>query len=145
MTLRTQLNALFTDVSRQDELYALWAKQQRIRPSTLSLLYALDQSFGCTQSQIASQCLLPKQTVHTVVLELEQAGYLVKEAIPGQKEKRLRLTPSGQQYAKEQLSELYQAEERAAAAIGAEAFQQLTELNHRFTAAFEQEVFHGKK
>lgn len=145
MTLRTQLQSFFTDLSRQNELYALWAKRKDIRPSTLMVLYALNQStVSYTQGQIANQWLLPKQTVHTVVQELEQAGHLAKDSKPGQKEKALRLTPSGQQYAAELLTELYQAEERAAAAVGTENFQQLIEMNHQFTEAFAQEVFHGE-
>ena len=144
MTLRTQLQSFFTDLSRQNELYALWAKRKGIRPSTMTVLYALDQAAAiCTQGQIANQWLLPKQTVHTVVQELEQAGYLVKESKPGQKEKALHLTPSGQQYAEELLAELYQAEEHTADAIGTESFQQLIKMNHRFTELFEQEVLHG--
>ena len=43
-------------------------------------------------------CLLPKQTIHTVVQELEQAGYLEKVSVSGRKEKPLRLTESGKRY-----------------------------------------------
>ena len=44
-------------------------------------LYALDQDEGCTQKEIAKTWLIPKQTVNTVVKELERQGFL-KSLVP---------------------------------------------------------------
>ena len=87
-------------------------------------------------------CLLPKQTIHTVVQELEQAGYLEKVSVSGRKEKPLRLTESGKRYTADKLGGLYRAEERAAAAMGTEQFA-MVEMTRKFTDSFEKEIRNG--
>ena len=120
MDFRRQMNDFFAQIYRQNELYDIWAKQNRMKPSTVAVLYLLDQFETCTQGWISKIYLLPKQTIHTVVQELEQAGYLEKVSVSGRKEKPLRLTESGKRYTADKLGGLYRAEERAAAAMGAE-------------------------
>lgn len=88
-------------------------------------------------------CLLPKQTIHTVVQELEQAGYLEKVSVSGRKEKPLRLTEAGERYTADKLGGLYRAEERAAAAMGAEQFAAMVEMTRKFTDSFEKEIRNG--
>ena len=92
MDFRRQMNDFFAQIYRQNELYDIWAKQNRMKPSTVAVLYLLDQFETCTQGWISKIYLLPKQTIHTVVQELEQAGYLEKVSVSGRKEKPLRLT-----------------------------------------------------
>ena len=92
MDFRRQMNDLCACIFRQDELYDIWAKHSGMKPSTVTVLYMLDQFSEMTQGGIAQMCLLPKQTIHTVVQELEQAGYLEKVSVSGRKEKPLRLT-----------------------------------------------------
>ncbi|MEI3306811.1 MAG: helix-turn-helix domain-containing protein [Dysosmobacter sp.] len=61
---------------------------------TALTLYALDQDGGCTQKQIAENWMIPKQTVNTVVKDLERRGYVSLRAGRDQKEK-LVLYPGG--------------------------------------------------
>ena len=72
MDFRRQMNDLCAYIFRQDELYDIWAKHSGMKPSTVTVLYMLDQFLEMTQGGIAQMCLLPKQTIHTVVQELEQ-------------------------------------------------------------------------
>ena len=75
--------------------------------------------------------------------ELEQAGYLEKVSVSGRKEKPLRLTESGKRYTADKLCGLYRAEERAAAAMGAEQFAAMVEMTRKFTDSFEKEIRNG--
>lgn len=143
MDFRRQMNDFFAQTYRQAELYDIWAKQNGLKPSIVAVLYMLDQFETCTQGWISTTCLLPKQTIHTVVQELEQAGYLEKVSVSGRKEKPLRLTESGRQYAADKLGGLYRAEERAAADIGAEQFAMMVEMTRKFTDSFEKEIRNG--
>lgn len=137
MDFRRQMNDFFAQIYRQNELYDIWAKQNRMKPSTVAVLYLLDQFETCTIY------LLPKQTIHTVVQELEQAGYLEKVSVSGRKEKPLRLTESGKRYTADKLGGLYRAEERAAAAMGAEQFAAMVEMTRKFTDSFAKEIRNG--
>ena len=69
MDFRRQMNDLCACIFRQDELYDIWAKHSGMKPSTVTVLYMLDQFSEMTQGGIAQMCLLPKQTIHTVVQE----------------------------------------------------------------------------
>ena len=145
MDFRRQMNDFFAQIYRQNELYDIWAKQNRMKPSTVAVLYLLDQFETCTQGWISKIYLLPKQTIHTVVQELEQAGYLEKVSVSGRKEKPLRLTESGKRYKYEAAQEAKRrrAEERAAAAMGAEQFAAMVEMTRKFTDSFEKEIRNG--
>lgn len=61
----------------------------------------------------------------------------------GSKEKPLRLTESGKRYTADKLGGLYRAEERAAAAMGAEQFAMMVEMTRKFTDSFEKEIRNG--
>ena len=76
MTIRQQMKLLCTCLCRQDELYAAVSKRHGLSYHTAMTLYALDQDEGCTQKEIAKTWLIPKQTVNTVVKELERQGYI---------------------------------------------------------------------
>lgn len=73
----------------------------------------------------------------------KQAGYLEKVSVSGRKEKPLRLTESGKRYTADKLGGLYRAEERAAAAMGAEQFAMMVEMTRKFTDSFEKEIRNG--
>ena len=132
-------------IFRQDELYDIWAKHSRHETQYSNGAVYVRSVFGDlhTRLEYAQMCLLPKQTIHTVVQELEQAGYLEKVSVSGRKEKPLRLTESGKRYTADKLCGLYRAEERAAAAMGAEQFAAMVEMTRKFTDSFEKEIRNG--
>lgn len=66
-----------------------------------------------------------------------------KVSVSGRKEKPLRLTESGKRYTADKLGGLYRAEERAAAAMGAEQFAMMVEMTRKFTDSFEKEIRNG--
>ena len=120
MTIRQQMKLLCTCLCRQDELYAAVSKRHGLSYHTAMTLYALDQDEGCTQKEIAKTWLIPKQTVNTVVKELERQGYVFFQT--GKKEKQVRFTE---------------------AAMGEARFREMVEANRAFTEAFAREVQHG--
>ena len=145
MTIRDQMKLFCTCLCRQDELYAAAARRRGLSFHTLITLYALDQDEGSTQSQLARAWLIPKQTLNTVVKELERQGYVSLCAGKDQKEKRVFLTPEGRDFAADSLRELYAMEDRAVAAVGPERFREMVEANRAFTEAFAQEVRNGSR
>ena len=141
MTIRQQMKLLCTCLCRQDELYAAVSKRHGLSYHTAMTLYALDQDEGCTQKEIAKTWLIPKQTVNTVVKELERQGYVFFQT--GKKEQQVRFTEAGRAFAGPCLQELYEIEDRAVAAMGEARFREMVEANRAFTEAFAREVQHG--
>ena len=141
MNIRQQMEIINTCNCRITELYGEWAKQHGMSYHAMITLYALNQDRKCTQKQIAAEWLIPKQTVNTVVKELERQGYVFFQT--GKKEKQVRFTEAGRAFAGPCLQELYEIEDRAVAAMGEARFREMVEANRAFTEAFAREVQHG--
>lgn len=117
MTIREQMKLFCTCLCRQDELYAAAAKRRGLSFHTLITLYALDQDEGSTQSQLAKTWMIPKQTLNTVIKELERQGYVSLRTGKDQKEKLVFFTPEGRDFAADSLRELYAMEDGAVGAM----------------------------
>ncbi|SFP76645.1 DNA-binding transcriptional regulator, MarR family [Oscillibacter sp. PC13] len=143
MHIRQQMEIINTCNCRITELYGEWAKQHGMSYHAMITLYALNQDRKCTQKQIAEEWLIPKQTVNTVVKDLERRGYLCFEPGRDQKEKLVCFTPQGKLYAAEVLEELYQMEDRVMERMGAALCQALVDSNAAFAQALADEVSHG--
>ena len=143
MTIREQMKLFCTCLCRQDELYAAVARRSGLSFHTLITLYALDQDEGSTQSQLAQAWMIPKQTLNTVVKELERQGHVRLCTGKDQKEKQVFFTDAGRKFAAASLREVYELEDRAVAAMDRERFRELVEANEAFTEAFAREVSRG--
>ena len=111
---RDLIRRVMIAVNRIDGAYYRFSKDLGLKSNTLDLLYALDDGRFHSQKQICEEWLIPKTTLNTIIKECEAFGYVVLQAVPGQKrERRICLTPSGRALAREKLAELYAAESEA--------------------------------
>ena len=110
---RQLVRQLMVSINRVDGIWYRLARHSGVKVNTLSLLFALDDGQPRTQKQICEEWIIPKTTINTVVKECAAAGYV--ELTQVGREKLLRLTPAGQQYAQEVLRPFYQAENAAMA------------------------------
>ncbi|HIY54009.1 MAG TPA: MarR family transcriptional regulator [Candidatus Agathobaculum merdavium] len=140
MELRAKMEQLNTCICKMTELYRTWAKRHGMSYNTMMALYALGQSRKCTQKQIADEWLIPKQTVNTVIKELERLGYISFEPLPGSKQKVVCLTESGRAYADSCLHELYEIESSALRSLGQPLTDIFIECNLAFVERLDEEV-----
>ncbi len=140
MELRAKMEQLNTCICKMTELYRTWAKRHGMSYNTMMTLYALGQSRKCTQKQIADEWLIPKQTVNTIIKELERLGYIRFEPLPGSKQKVVCLTESGRAYADSCLHELYEVEARALRSLGQPLTDIFIECNLAFVERLDEEV-----
>lgn len=116
-----------------DSLYDEFAKQCKVSPAMLWVLYALNDGQQHTQIEISTDWDLPRTTVNTVIKELRQKGYAELVPIKGKRrEMEIILTDSGAEYAENVLSGLYQKE--------AAAFQLLNEDERHVARILEKIV-----
>ena len=133
-----QFNACFCKIT---ELYREWAKKHGMSYNAMMTIYALDQAHGhTTQKQIADGWMIPKQTVNTIVKDLEKRGLVCFKALPGSKQKAVCFTAEGKVFAENCLHELYEMEDRVMQTIGRDACAAYLETGLAFAAALEQEV-----
>lgn len=142
MSVREQIEILDTCICRLTELYGEWAKRHGMSYNAMTVLYALNREDGCTQKQITNGWMIPKQTVNTIIKDLERKGYIRCEGSEGKKEKKIFFTESGKDYAQACLKGIYELEVRAMVKIGEPMQEALIKSNLAYLQAFEEELKH---
>lgn len=142
--IRKQIEEFNSVISRTNAIYDYWAKKNNLHYNSLMVLYTMHRKKVCTQKQICDEWLIPKQTVNTICKDLKEKGYLVLESSPdNKKEKVIRFTNSGQDYADRILNPLYEIEEESMEKMGEEMREWLVKSTEKFCELFESEVKNG--
>lgn len=101
-------------IFNMEKAYFLPRKSKRVLEAELCMMYALDDGKTHSQKEIAENWLIPRTTVNTIAKRWERLGYLTLVHIPGQRrEMQIVLTEDGKAYAKNILSSVYRAEDKA--------------------------------
>ena len=117
-------------------VYSAWSSTHGISYHEMLVLYTIREYGYCTQKLICDSYILPKQTIHNVILAMRENGTLVYDAEKSRgREKVFVLTEKGEAYAAELLRSLDVIEEHALAALGKEKLRTLTELLFAFDSA----------
>ena len=121
-------------------LYGEWAKRKGLSLYSMMVLDAVAQSQPCTQKQISEEWLLPKQTVHAVIKEMQAKG--VVRLLPGrnQKEKLVSFTDSGMFTYQKMMVSASQLEERIVEKIGDNECLAALQALRSFAEIFEEEL-----
>ncbi len=117
-------------------VYSAWSSAHGISYHEMLVLYTIREYGYCTQKMICDSYILPKQTIHNVILAMRESGTLVYDAERSKgREKAFVLSEKGEAYAAELLRSLDVIEEHALAALGKEKLRTLTELLFAFDSA----------
>ncbi len=134
-------NMMWEAWGRTNALYTAWCASAGQNPYRMLVLYAINAREPITQKAIADNTGLSKQTVSTVMRALKSDGYA--ELTAGgtdRREKYVRLTPEGKDYADKALAPLYELEKRVFDIAGAERMKQMTDAIALFNIVFEKEM-----
>lgn len=109
--------------------YSEWSSRNHISYHEMLVLYTIREFGFCTQKQICSNYLLPKQTIHNVITSLRKSGILeYDETRRTGREKALVLSGKGQKYAAPFLKSLDIIESRALELLGKDKLLTLINL-----------------
>lgn len=139
---REEIRRIMVSVNVIDGIYAMGAKKIGIKDNSLSLLYALDDGKPHSQKEICEHWLIPKTTLNTIVKECVNAGYIVLDGIKHTKEKEIRLTDKGQEYAKTILNQVYELERRAMEKTLSSYSPEFVQALEQFIAYLKEEAEH---
>lgn len=123
-----------------EQLYSEWARRKGISYYALLVLYALQAHNPCTQKEISEKWLLPKQTVHTVIRDMQKKEYVTLEQGRNQKEKLVTLTEEGTAYVQDMLSDLSIVENAASQMLSLADGEIIANGMKTFAEAFEREL-----
>ncbi len=103
------------------------------------MLMCFDENLS--QQDISDEMALPKQTVNSIVSNLLKNGYVYFENIPQSRGKKIvRLTETGMKYGQENLSWIFEAEERAFGRMGEDNMQICGALLNKYMLLLYDEI-----
>lgn len=146
MSRMEELNRYYEVWRETNYIYEDWAKHHGTSACCLLTLISIDESEDpCTQKRISQQWSMPKQTTNMVLKDLESKGYVELVPLPEDKRnKQIRFTEAGKQYADSILSELRNAEFAVIEKMGLERIRRLNEDSELFIRLF-RELGDGQK
>ncbi len=132
---------MLKNIHTTETIYGSWAKKHKVSLNTVLVFDFLGEKLIASPSEMALACRLPKQTVNSILRELEKSGDICVNTNPKDaRSKIITLSPAGEQRHQSLLSELHQAEQNALARMGMQKAKQMIELNHEFNQALQQEL-----
>ena len=125
------LMAYNKETKKLDDLYRSAAK-------TCGMAECAEKSF--TQAEICEFLVEPKQTVNSALKKLVAEGYLALSAGTDQRSKLVRLTPKGEQLARERVDRIPEAEAAALRAMSPDDRAAFLRLTRQYRLLFEQQL-----
>lgn len=128
----------------RDRQYAVYAVCAKANGLTTHELFVLDILWfapeGCTQKEICGRLSANKQTIAAITGRFFKKGYLVYEEVPeDRRNKRIRFTQKGKDYAQAVIPPAAEAENLAMAGLGLDKIAELVRLTTKFTENMETE------
>ncbi len=126
-----------------DETYQGFAAKCGLSASAMWIIYSLRAGGdGCnTQAEIAKLYFLKKQSVCSAIRKLEQDGYIVLLSAPNNaKNKILKLTDKGVDYAEEKIDALLKAEKSTFDSLTIRERDQFIKLYEKYIASLKSNI-----
>lgn len=140
------IKAITSAVDRTDYLYEKWAKKLGVNNYVSRIMYMLYLSEVNRQKEMVENYGMPKQTVNTVITELQKKGYII--LIPDENDKRskiIKLTQEGINYANKIVTPLLDCEIRVLKKMGTQRVEMLIDtMNQYAVLETEMKTFYSK-
>lgn len=135
------IKAITSAVDRTDYLYEKWAKKQGVNNYVSRIMYMLYLSGVNRQKEMVENYGMLKQTVNTVITELQKKGYII--LIPDENDKRskiIKLTQEGINYANKIVTPLLDCEIRVLKKMGTQRVEMLIDTMNQYADLLETEM-----
>ncbi len=145
MVVSQEINTLVNAYCRlRDRQYAVYSRCAKRHGLTANELFVLDILWfapeGCTQTEICERLSANKQTIAAVIDRFRKKGLLwCEEVAEDRRNKRIRFTEAGRQYAGAIIPPAADAENLAMAELGIEKLTELVNLTARLTENMEKQ------
>lgn len=117
-------------------VYEEWAKSHGMSANSLLILEALYDGI-CTQKEISQKWCIPKQTINTILKDLEAQGYLELTAMAQDKRnKQIELTSKGKLFADRIITQVQEKELYVIRQMGLERMKSMNDDLELFISLF---------
>ena len=119
-------------------IYEEWAKSHGLSANSLLILESLYDGV-CTQKAISQKWCIPKQTINTILKDLEKQGYLELTAmIQDRRNKQIRLTPEGKLFVDTIITQILEKELYIIQQMGLEHMKSMNDGLELFIRLFRE-------
>lgn len=123
-----------------DEVYHMIALKCNLSDSAFYILYSIcELGNGCLQKDICAMTFLSKQTIHSSIRNLEQAGYLKLEAGRG-RDKHIFLTKTGETMVEQKIFPVLIAENQVFSEMTKEEGDALLSLSEKYLSILRKNL-----
>lgn len=141
MTTNDHNNRFDNIFLKMDRDYERYAKSFGMTYSSLAMFQHIWEYQPCTQKQLCEITMLPKQTVHSIVMSFVKQGYIeVLESPEDRRQKTLSLSVEGINFANKVLPKIKNAEDRSIEQFSAEEKETFFMLLEKFSSTFSEEL-----
>ena len=133
-----QINAT---MGRTQRRYSKWARAHNVNYYVFDVLYLIRCNGLNKQNEIAEMHGLPKQTVNSVVCELQKSGYIKLETdLTDKRSKLIVLTEKGEEYADEVVGEIIEIEKNVIEKLGSERAEMFVSVLNEYDNLLKEEI-----
>ena len=134
---QTAFNRIFREF---DEVYHMVALKNGLSDSAFFILYSIcELGNGCLQKDICRLTFISKQTIHSSIRNLEQAGYLKLEAGRG-RDKHIFLTKAGEELVEQKILPVLIAENQVFQKMTKEEGDALLSLSEKYLSILRKNL-----
>lgn len=124
-----------------DDVYERYARESGFSSTVFSILYILFERGSCLQRKLHEEWYIPKQTVSTVLSNLEKEGLVRREFKEGsRKDRKVICTQKGRELLDRMIAPLCEAEERALSALGRREYAALIKGAQNLKDLLQKEI-----
>ncbi len=140
-----ELHRFYSLWRENNAIYDKWAKAHGLSSNELLFLYSLYEADNhCTQREISQRWFIPKQTINTILKDFERKGYVkLSSSADDKRNKLIRLTPAGMDYAKSIIEELRAKELYVMQEIGTIRVREMNDSQELFIRLFNEKTQKG--
>ena len=140
-----ELHRFYSLWRENNAIYDKWAKAHGLSSNELLFLYSLYEADNhCTQREISQRWFIPKQTINTILKDFERKGYVkLSSSADDKRNKLIRLTPAGMDYAKSIIEELRAKELYVMQEIGTIRVREMNNSQELFIRLFNEKTQKG--
>ena len=136
-----QIKEITSVIDKTQALYVKWSKIRGENYYISTVIYMLYCEEIVKQKELVEKCGMPKQTVGTVISELERKGYVTLTVDENDKRsKNVTLTKSGLEYAKSIVTPLMSCEKKVLNNMGEKNVKLLIENLNLYSNLLEKEM-----
>lgn len=141
INIQETIKLINSEFIRINGCYRQFANQNKTNYYLMKVIYAMHLFPSITQKQISDNYKIPKQTVGSIINNLEEQKYVILKAnLDDKRVKEVVFTRKGKKYAEEILAPMIELERKAVNKIGEKVLIQLQEALMIYADALEKVI-----